>query len=632
MSIRAVLYKAIVLISNFLLPYYISAASEKKLNIDSVRAVLSAMKDDTNKVNYLHNFFFNYHAPLPMELLFEFHKEALRIELKFPYKKRQAYAYRKLGNIYFEKFNNYEKALENYFISLKIAESINDKEAIANCLNNIGNAYLLRAQNIGNNYDYHQALKYHNQALAIREKYSTETSVIANSYLNTGNVYMILGNYDKAAESFKKCMEIYIKNNDVHGIALSYISFGELYTKKGDYAEALNYFSKCLNHLGKEIGYTIECNIYNSVGIIYFKKKLPDISLEYFKKALAIAEQYQLKEELKISYEHISEIYALKNNYEQAYQYFRQYTRIKDTLLNVEGTKNIARLQLMYESEKKEKEIFALKQDKEIQELKINQQNLKLNQRQSQIIALISGLLFVVLVVIFLYSRSRVKQKEVLNRQKIKQQELISKAIIEAEQKERERIARDLHDGIGQLLSAAKLNVSGLEHTAQFKNTDDTKALKNAIGLIDESVKEIRNISHNMLPGSLIKGGLVQALEDFISKVNNNKFKIKLQVHDFNQRLEPASESVLYRIIQEIIGNIIKHAKATSVSVQIIKHENELVIMIEDDGVGFDVNKVQQNSMGLKNIESRVAYLKGKVNFDSSPGSGTTVVIEIPMN
>jgi signal transduction histidine kinase len=215
----------------------------------------------------------------------------------------------------------------------------------------------------------------------------------------------------------------------------------------------------------------------------------------------------------------------------------------------------------------------------------------------------------------------------------LQQQELRSRAIIEAEEKERTRIARELHDGIGQQLSAAKLNISGLQASLNTNNNEEKVMIQNAIDLIDESVKEVRVVSHSMMPNALIKSGLVSAVREFINKISSSgSLRINLEIVGLTDRLEQTVETVLFRVLQELVNNIIKHAQATEVSIQLIRHETELTILIEDNGVGFNVDKVldKEGGIGLKNIQSRVAFLNGQVFFDSHVDKGTTVTIEIP--
>ena len=176
--------------------------------------------------------------------------------------------------------------------------------------------------------------------------------------------------------------------------------------------------------------------------------------------------------------------------------------------------------------------------------------------------------------------------------------------------------------------------LSNLESKLKLDNDEQKLAMQNALSLMDDSVKEVRAVSHNMMPNTLIKLGLASAVREFITKLGNSpSLKVDLEIIGLDKRLDNQTETVLYRIIQEIVNNIIKHAKASQISMQLIKHDTELNIMIEDNGVGFDSTKINEfNGIGLKGIQTRVEFLNGNVHFDSMVGRGTTVIIDVPLS
>ena len=202
-----------------------------------------------------------------------------------------------------------------------------------------------------------------------------------------------------------------------------------------------------------------------------------------------------------------------------------------------------------------------------------------------------------------------------------------TQAVLEAEERERIRIARDLHDGIGQTLAAARMTLGNYIS----KKKIDAVEMQTSLDLLEDSIKEVREISHNMMPSSLTKFGLVSALKQFTNKINSlDKLQIDLQVVGIKERFDEKIEMMLYRIVQEIISNIIRHADAKKVNIELVKHDSELILIVEDDGVGFDINN-ENSGIGLKNIATRVEYLNGSVNFDSAIGYGTSVIVEIPL-
>ena len=214
----------------------------------------------------------------------------------------------------------------------------------------------------------------------------------------------------------------------------------------------------------------------------------------------------------------------------------------------------------------------------------------------------------------------------------ITQQDLATQAILEAEENERRRIAGELHDGLGQMFSTVKLNLSGVEPFADFRDEAARQSFANTLALVDESCREVRSISHQMAPNALLKSGLVSAIRDFIRQVDQRSLTINLDVQGLTGRLAPNTEAVLYRVLQEIVNNVIKHARASRLDIQLVKDADGLSVMVEDDGVGFVAARTQlaADGMGLKNIGSRVAFLKGSVDFDSSPGNGTVVSVWVP--
>ena len=208
-------------------------------------------------------------------------------------------------------------------------------------------------------------------------------------------------------------------------------------------------------------------------------------------------------------------------------------------------------------------------------------------------------------------------------------------AVLAAEEAERHRIGADLHDGIGQLLSVVKINMNGLcEELRPRLEADEAQRFGDALDLVDESVREVRGISHNLLPNALIKRGLARAVREFLDKLQRpGRLKIRLETLGLDApRLDPTVESALYRVIQELVQNIIKHAQATEVEMQIIRHAHELTLLVEDNGVGFDVpTHGAGDGVGLQSVGSRVAYLGGTLHVDSRIGRGTTVTATVPM-
>ncbi len=207
----------------------------------------------------------------------------------------------------------------------------------------------------------------------------------------------------------------------------------------------------------------------------------------------------------------------------------------------------------------------------------------------------------------------------------------VKRALLLGEEQERKRIATELHDGMGSMLSTLKLNAESIELDEKHLSEKELIAYKNIIDLIDKACIELRNISHNMLPTGMEQFGLIQSLQSIIKKINNSsKTNFNLDTYNLNERFNRELELSLYRITLELINNIIKHSGAKNATIQLIKNDDSITLMVVDDGVGFDSNKIKEG-MGLHNIKSRVDVFNGKLTIDTQPERGSTFIIEIPI-
>lgn len=241
-------------------------------------------------------------------------------------------------------------------------------------------------------------------------------------------------------------------------------------------------------------------------------------------------------------------------------------------------------------------------------------------------------IVLVLIIAALITSGLRLKRKELWSRKMRQQQEINSRSVITSEEKERLRIANELQESIGQQLSAAKLNISALHSFLKTSSDTDRLMIRNAMDLLDDSVKGMRKVMQSINPHLLAKSGLITALHDFTSKLSSASTTVTLDVVGYIGRFEPLREAVLFRILQEIIYNSLKHSLAQEIEVQLVSHERELNILIKDNGAGFNVEEVmkREQTLGLRSLQSRVNFLEGSIYFDSRPGKGTTVSIEIP--
>jgi signal transduction histidine kinase len=271
------------------------------------------------------------------------------------------------------------------------------------------------------------------------------------------------------------------------------------------------------------------------------------------------------------------------------------------------------------------------KKEKEIAELKLTNAEHELEVAQHNRILLVGGVIASCLILLFgfLYYISR--QKRIIaekEKQSLEQQQQVIslQAMINGQETERTRIAKDLHDGMGGTFSTIKMHLSTLEH--QIENEEQASLLEKCIGIVGNAATEVRRIAHNMMPEVLIKLGLLHSIEELAANISSSKqLKVTFQHFGLTERLSSPFEIMLYRIVQELLNNIIKHSDATETIIQFIKEGNRLNITVEDNGKGFS-DQVNSNGMGLTSVKERVHYLKGKLSIDSEASLGTTVMME----
>jgi signal transduction histidine kinase len=266
--------------------------------------------------------------------------------------------------------------------------------------------------------------------------------------------------------------------------------------------------------------------------------------------------------------------------------------------------------------------------------------NLQLKQNRNWLISALAGVALLLVASYFAYSNQRTKNKiqakekevQAMKLEKVlKDQEIFGiDAMLEGQEKERQRMAADLHDNLGSLLATLKLHFHSIK---DFEETEQNKLLQKSNDLLEEAYQKVRGMAHAGNAGVNAKEGLVPAVKDFASKVSIlNRLVIEVEEHGMNRRLENTLEITIFRIIQELITNIIKHAQADSVVIHLTQHEDTINLMVEDNGIGFDISQIKPSGgMGLHSIQKKIENLGGQVTIDSIAEKGTTIIIDVPL-
>lgn len=547
----------------------------------------------------------------------KYHQNALAIRLKLPNKADIASSYSKIGQCYAE-MDEFKPALNYLLKTLTIYKELDNKNYIAYTLNNI--CYLYTGLK---NYDkvLEYATQSYNIAVAINDEYSQ-----ASALEKLSGCFEKKRQFSNAILYQTKALNIFIKLNDSNEIAATYNNLGFYYRQIPNNIKAKAFYLKALA-IANSIKDINSMGIYNNnIGNLLITEKQYDLAEKHLKIAEKICLDQSMETTLLLTYKSLGDLYALTNKGALAVKNYNNYSALKDSVFSNNLAEQFSEMQTRYETNEKEIANQLLQKENEITTAELNKSNvIKWS--------LALGIILVILVFYLFYNSYKLKQKNILNAELLRQKEENSIAIIDAEELERTRIARDLHDGIGQQLSAAKLNLVALKSLVNTSKKEEITLFENATGLIDEAVNEVRSVSHNMMANSLIKHGLISAVRDFINKLNQSAvLKINIETFGIDERLNSTVEMILFRVLQELVNNILKHANATEVSIQFVKHEKELSLIIEDNGVGFDTKNLENyEGIGLKNIQSRINYINGKVFFDSYLTKGTTVNIEVPL-
>jgi two-component system, NarL family, sensor kinase len=436
------------------------------------------------------------------------------------------------------------------------------------------------------------------------------------------------------------------------------------------YDEARGYYQEFLNKKGKNMSLPRKLSVYSNIAETYLMQEKPKQALVFVNKATELAQSgqssdlmkfylsvinfhkaralYQLKDyDQTISlinqtlqsssnagvplqpdaiYAHniIAGAYEQQGDFKMALFHKNRYSVLHDSLMQRDKLDMVNQLEMRYRIAEK---------DKAIAQAKLYAVEAENKNRTKNLWLVSFGLGFLLLGVLFASwlhnsrNKQRLQQEKIISMQQSIEIEKLS-ATLQGEEKERTRIARELHDGIGGLLTAAKLNfeTAMLHHTPIRSST----YMNQGIDLLKMSAAELRNTAHHLMPEILLQGGLVEAVKYYCQSLGQNgKTEFVLQVLGTPIKMPAEFELTVYRMLQELMQNILKHAGAKHAIVQISFHENDLAITVEDDGVGFaGKESTRRDGMGITSIEERIKHLSGQMHISSEPGEGTSINLE----
>ncbi len=549
---------------------------------------------------------------------------------------------------------NFAEALRYYSIALKKAEAINYEEQIADIHNNIG----------GTNFsikNYKVALVHFTEAINFYEESGNEMKK-AGALNNIGSLYHELGNLEKAKKSFEAAMQSKINIADTIGMTAVLNNIALIYLDMGKPAIALEYLDESIR-----LAYIVDnmyglCNSYENLGRIYISINKPVDAIA----AYSISRGMAIEINQPYHYAHatlgIAKAQLLLNNSQAAlsltdsvmqmatesdnlylknethlvlsniYKHIGQFkSSLEQYVLYVETSGQLLNQSIIHQIY--DFELNNLSQANKLQQLEIERKELVINKKNYLLLFTIVIFILTVTGLYLIYLNHRNRQHVKLQQTIIELTEKKSHAAVKAEIQERKRIGQELHDGLGQLLSVAGLNISVLQKKKIISEERRSELLELAMRSVDEAFNEVRNISHNLAPSLLSERGLTGALKNLSDQVNKtNKLQLHCETFGLNGRLNSLVENTLFRAAQEILNNTIKHSNASKLSMQVAQGNNEITLMAEDNGYGFDIHEVNfQDGNGLANMKTRIENLNGNLHIDSTPGRGTIISIVIPL-
>ena len=508
----------------------------------------------------------------------------------------------------------------------------------------------------------HEAIEYYIRALTIFEKYGLKGNQ-SIAYLNIGAMYLSMSNHSQAEIYFMKLYSLAHETGDSLHIACAKYQLGSLYLSTQDYLQALqnanaayDYFSA---HSEEDIWKLSTLNLLSGIYLQGFNDNCQ--AEEYVRQALPIAEKLSAPREKSIALGYLSMIYLKRNEWRKAEQtalealasddsepantlaiygilvkayaqlgnagkageYFDKHDALQSSWSTKNYQSSIREIEVKYETAKKETHITTLET-----------QNRLLESEKRLMIWLgvaSGGILLLGLVSLFFLWRWTV-QKRYLAEQQVKQLEqekqlIATQSVLDGEIQERSRLARDLHDSLGSMLTGVKFNLETLKNSV-IPNLDEVKYFDNAMSILNDSMLEMRRVAHNLMPDSLTHSGLKVALKDFC----HNFPVIEFQWFGSEERLPDLNrELMIYRIAHELINNALKHSGATKITVNVMSEDDYIAFTVYDNGCGFD-SKQQTHGMGLRNIRERVAACNGRMELVTGERDGTEINIEFRKN
>jgi len=604
-------------------------------NVDSLVNVLETQKLSNREQLELYDKLCKGYKLNDLEKLFFYANKGLSLSKKEKIYDHEINFNKYLGEFYMFQGNS-DSALVYYNMGLDLSIKTGDEEMESIIYGSIGNVYNMQDMVL-------TAVDYYLKALALFEKQGNKKGCTL-TYVNVSDIYRRMSNYERSKYYVEKAKVIAEELNDAYGKMNVYLCLGRLFDVEGNIDSTLVYALKTL-----EVSRSIKDNRTTALALqdiadIYCDKNIDINKAEkYALESLSIAEEYEDPSLLSDAKKTLARVYLRKKQYKEseilsmqaweldttsqhsmetiatiieaniymgkkdrAVEFLKKMRSVAKDIINEKGYReSLADMETKYETQKKEIRIATLEKEKKLYIILG--------------IAVVAALLLGLGLLFYRHRLSVQKQKQLE-----KEKELIAaRSALDAEKAEREIIARDLHDGVGAMLSVVKNKMNIVKSYSIIENSE-VNHFNEALDGLDKSIAELRRVAHHIMPAVLIEKGLVVALDDFCRSVPEAKFHVTEPCH----RFEPPRELVIYRCAYELVNNALKHAKASRIEVHLSMDEKTVYLSVVDNGCGFDEQTVQ-TGMGINNLRKRLAAFGGRMDIFSEPAKGTEVNVEL---
>ena len=513
----------------------------------------------------------------------------------------------------FQRRQNYDSAVELYLQSANIFKETGDEQKIINSYYNLSGIY----KYLG---DTTKTFYYARETNRLAAK-TADTVFLIRGLIVLGEAYNYIKNYDSLLLISQKGLRLANSHQMTFAMGIFHNFMGLYFTNKEvQYDSAVLHYNIALQIFNKINIPFDKALVLQNIGNTYLKKKEFVNAIKFSKQANELSENLGFEQVQNMSLLDLVKAEEQLGDIPESYKYLKQYVKVNDSIQNRNSQKKVYDMEAKYLAQKKEVMMLA--------QQKIIKQKNQLNY------LLASGLFLLAFIIALLYFIYRNKQK--LHEQKItkletQQQLTATEAVLKGEEQERTRLAKDLHDGLGGMLSGIKFSFNTMKGNLVL-TPDNTQSFERSMDMLDSSIKEMRRVAHNMMPEALVKFGLDTALKDFCNEIQQSgALYISYQSIGLeNMVIKQTAEITIYRIVQELVNNIMKHAAAKNAIVQVTKTSGQLAVTVEDDGRGFDTNILNKvKGIGWSSIQNRVEFLKGTLDVISEKEKGTSVHIEI---